>query len=102
VLGNVTGWAQDDPGTGKWGAVGEYEIQYADGTAQRVPIITGRTADDWAQPPDATDVTVALRGEVWHLNLLVIALEPKPIAAVVIRDTGTPASPVVAAMTLIK
>jgi len=102
ILGNVTGWAAGDPGTGKWGAVGEYEIRYADGTAQTVPLITGRTVDDWAQPPGATDVTVGLAKGIWHLNLLTVALEPKRVASVVIRDAGTPASPVVAAMTLVR
>ncbi|MGB2821476.1 MAG: hypothetical protein WBF17_10870, partial [Phycisphaerae bacterium] len=102
ILGNVTGWAASDAGVGKWGAVGSYEIRYADGTAQTVPLITGRTVDDWAQAPSATDVTVGLAKGIWHLNLLTVALEPKRVASVVIRDAGTPASPVVAAMTLIR
>ena len=46
-LGNVTGWAPADDGTGPWGAVAEYVIRYADGQRQIVPLVTGRTADDW-------------------------------------------------------
>ncbi len=102
VLGNVTGWAPDDPGTGPWGAVAEYEIRYADGRVQTVPLITGRTADEWTGPASAVDVEVALRGRPWHLNLLTVALQPGLVRSVVFRDRGTPASPVVAAMTLIR
>ena len=102
VLGNVTGWAPGDPGAGSRSAVGEYEVRYADGTKQSVPLITGRTVDDWAQVPAATDVAVGLKGGIWHLNVLTIALKPKRVASVVVRDAGTPAAPVVAAMTLVK
>ena len=85
VLGNVTGWGTSDPGVGKWGAVAEYEIRYADGAAQRVPLITGRTADDWATRPRATEVEPALREGIWHLNLITVMLEPKAIKAIVVR-----------------
>lgn len=102
VLGNVTGWGAGDPGVGPFGAVAEYEIRYADGGTQKVPLISGRTVDDWTTSPIATDVEVALRGEPWHLNLLTIALDPEPVKSVLIRDLGTPASPVVVAMTLVK
>ena len=102
VLGNVTGWASGDPGVGRRGAVAEYEVRYADGTVQKIPLITGRTADDWAMAPSATDLTVGLKAGIWHLNVLTIALKPKPVASVVIRDLGTPASPVIAAITLVK
>lgn len=102
VLGNVTGWAPDDAGTGPWNAVAEYEIRYADGRTQTVPLIPGRTADDWASPPTATDVEVAAHGEPWHLNLMTVILESKPVRSVVIRDLGTPAAPLVAAMTVVK
>jgi len=102
ILGNVTGWAAGDPGVGKWGAVGRYEIRYADRTVQTVPLITGRTVDDWAQPPAATDVAVGLRKGIWHLNVLTVALKPKPVESILFRDTGTAAAPVVAAMTVVK
>jgi hypothetical protein len=102
VLGNVTGWAPGDAGTGPWGAVAEYEIRYVDGTVQKVPLISGRTADDWASPPTATEVEVALRNKPWHLNLMTVALEPKPVKSIVVRDLGTPASPLVAAMTVVR
>ena len=102
ILGNVTGWAAGDPGVGKWGAVGQYEIRYADRTVQTVPLITGRTVDDWARAPAATDVAVGLRKGIWHLNVLTVALKPKPVESIIFRDTGTPAAPVVAAMTVIK
>ncbi|MGB9626293.1 MAG: hypothetical protein ACPMAQ_15685, partial [Phycisphaerae bacterium] len=77
-------------------------IRYADGRTQTVPLIPGRTVDDWVSPPTATDVEVALRGEPWHLNLMTIILESKPVRSVVIRDLGTPAAPLVAAMTVVK
>ena len=96
VLGNVTGWGPGDQGTGPWGAVGEYEVRYADGSRQVIPLITGRTVDDWLWPPAATDVAAVLRGSGWHLNLLVAALE-----AIAVRDLGTPSSPVVAAITIV-
>jgi len=102
ILGNVTGWSPGDPGIGKWGAVCVHEIHYGDGSIQKIPLISGRTADDWLQSPAAADVTVGLKGDPWHLNLLTVRLRPKPVDRVVVRDLGTPASPVVAAMTIVR
>jgi hypothetical protein len=102
VLGNVTGWEPDDPGAGELGAVGEYEIRYTDGSVQTMPLISGRTVDDWAQPPCAVGATCVLRAGLWHLNFLAIKLQPKPVESVVVRDLGTPASPVVVALTLVR
>jgi len=102
VLGGVTGWAPGEPGVGRWGAVAECVVRYADGSRSVLPWIPGRTADDWLAAPHATEVAAVLRGSRWHLNVLVLALEPKPIEAVVIRDLGTPSSPVVAAMTIVR
>jgi hypothetical protein len=99
-LGNVHGWASDDPGTGQWGAVAEYVIQYADGENQTVPLVTGRTADDWALAPDADEVFVGLKGDPWHLNVLGVNLRDVTIEKVVFRDRGTPAAPVLVAATL--
>ena len=102
MLGNVTGWGPDDPGAGDRGAVAVYEVLYEDGSATEVPLVTGRTADDWLGEPSAEDVLPVLRGPGWHLNLLVAPLRPLPVRAIRIRDLGTPASPVVAAMTIIR
>jgi hypothetical protein len=99
-LGNVHGWSPDDQGTGDWGAVAEYVIQYADGEKQIVPLITGNTADDWALPPEAEEVFVGLRGEPWHLNVLGVKLRPVTINKIIFRDLGTPAAPVLVAVTL--
>jgi hypothetical protein len=101
-LGNVHGWAADDPGAGDWGAVAEYVIAYADGQKQTVPLVTGRTSDDWAVPPDADEVFAGLRGRPWHLNVLGVELRPVAIRQIVFRDLGTPAAPVLAAVTLEK
>ena len=100
VLGNVHGWSVNDPGTGAWGAVAEYEIVYSDGSRQTVPLITGRTIDDWVSPLNADEVQPALRGDPWHLNLLAVQLRDQPIAEIVFRDLGTEAAPLLAAMTL--
>jgi len=99
-LGNVHGWSSQDPGTGEWGAVAEYVIHYADGETDTVPLITGRTADEWALPPEATDVYAGLSGRPWHLNVLGVKVRPATIEKVVFRDLGTPAAPVLAAVTL--
>lgn len=99
-LGNVSGWSPADGGAGEWGAIAEYVIHYADGTTQRVPLISGRTVDDWASPPSATEVVVGLRGEPWHLNVLGVKLRDKKIRAIEFRDLGTPAAPLLAAITL--
>ncbi len=100
LLGNVHGWAVDDPGTGPWEAVAEYEIKYADGQSQTVPLITGRTIDDWASPATADDVRPALRGDPWHLNLLAVELRDATVQAIIFRDLGTPAAPLLAAATI--
>jgi len=100
LLGNVHGWNSHDPGTGQWGAVAEYEIVYTDGTRQHVPLITGRTIDEWAATPEADEVQVALQGEPWHLNLLGVELRDAEIKEIVFRDLDTPAAPVLAAVTL--
>lgn len=99
-LGNVTGWSPDDDGAGEWGAVAEYVVHYADGQTQTVPLISGRTADDWASAPVATDAFLGLRGDPWHLNVLAVALRPVPVEKVVFRDLGTPAAPLLAAITI--
>jgi hypothetical protein len=99
-LGNVHGYNPDDEGAGDWGAVAEYVIHYADGQTQIVPLISHRTADDWAVEPSATEVAVGLRGDPWHLNVLGVALRPVLVERIVFRDLGTPAAPVLAAVTL--
>jgi len=100
-LGNVTGWSPEDPGVGEWGAVAEYVIRYDDGSSQTVPWISGRTVDDWAMPPSASEVHPALRGEPWHLNVLGVKLRDLPVKEIEFRDLGTPASPVLVAITLV-
>ena len=67
-----------------------------------VPLISHRTADDWASLPDATEAIIGLKGEPWHLNALGIALRDVPVEKVVFRDLGTPAAPVLVAVTLEK
>jgi hypothetical protein len=101
-LGNVHGWSPHDPGAGDWGAVAEYVIEYTDGQTQVVPLVTGRTADEWSATPEAGDVLPGLRGEPWHLNVLGVKLRPVAIRKIVFRDLGTPAAPVLAAVTLEK
>ena len=101
-LGNVHGWSSHDPGTGPWGAVAEYVIHYADGQQQVVPLITGRTVDEWAAAPEATDVQAVLKGTRWHLNLLGVVLRPAAVEKVVFRDLGTPSAPVLVAVTIEK
>jgi hypothetical protein len=99
-LGNVHGWAPDDPGTGEWGAVAEYVIRYADGQTQNLPLITGRTIDEWTDTAGATDALCGLKGTPWHLNVVGVALRDVPVDTIVFRDLGTPAAPVLAAVTL--
>jgi hypothetical protein len=101
-LGNVHGWSSQDPGTGPWGAVAEYEIVYADGQRQTVPLVTGRTIDEWAAPPEADEVLVGPRGDPWHLNVLAVQVRDAEIEKIVFRDLGTPAAPVLVAITLEK
>jgi hypothetical protein len=99
-LGNVHGWSSGDPGTGPWGAVAEYKIRYADGQTQTVPLVTGRTIDEWAASPEADEVLVGPRGTPWHLNILAVTLRDVPVDALIFRDLGTPAAPVLVAVTL--
>jgi hypothetical protein len=99
-LGNVTGWGASDEGDGEWGAVAEYVVHYADGQTQTVPIITGRTAEDWTLEPTAKEAFCGLRGESWHLNVIGVGLRPVKVEKIVFRDLGTPASPVLVAVTL--
>lgn len=99
-LGNVHGWAPQDGGAGEWGAVARYVIHYADGQEQTVPLVTGRTADDWAAPPEADEVCVGLRGDPWHLNVLGVRLRAARVEKIVFEDLDTPAAPVLVAVTL--
>ncbi len=98
-LGNVCGWSSGDGGTAESGAVAEYVIHYADGRQQAVPLLLGRTMDEWAAPPKATDVLIGLRGDPWHLNVLGVDLRPVPVEKIVFRDLGTVSAPVLAAIT---
>ncbi len=101
-LGSVHGWSSHDAGSGPWGAVAEYVIVYADGEKQSVPLITGRTADEWAATPEADEVFAGLQGDPWHLNVLAVELREVPVAKIIFRDLDTPAAPVLAAVTLEK
>lgn len=101
-LGAVHGWNPTDPGAGPSGALAEYVIHYADGQQQVVPLIAGRTSDDWCSAPEADEVCVGLSGDPWHLNVLGVELRPVLIEKVVFRDLGTPSAPVLAAITLEK
>lgn len=101
-LGNVHGWSSQDQGTGEWGAVAEYVIQYADGETQTVPLITGRTIDEWTGKPRATETFAGAKGKSWHLNVVGAKLRPVKIQTILFRDLGTPAAPVLAAVTLEK
>lgn len=100
LLGNVHGWDSHDPGTGPWGAVAEYVIHYADGQTQVVPLVTGRTADEWAAAPEAEEVCVGPKGDPWHLNVLGVTLRPVVVEKITFRDLDTPCAPVLAAATL--
>jgi len=99
-LGNVHGWSSHDPGTGEWGAVAEYVIHYADGQKQTVPLITGRTADEWAAPPEAEEVFLGPKGDPWHVNVIGVMLRPAAVEKIVFRDLDTEAAPVLVAVTL--
>ncbi len=101
-LGAVHGWSPADPGTAPSGALAEYVIVYADGQQQVVPLIAGRTSDDWCSAPEADEVCVGLWGDPWHLNVLGVELRPAVIDKIVFRDLGTAAAPVLAAVTLEK
>jgi len=52
-------------------------------------------------PPSASEVHPALRGEPWHLNVLGVKLRDLPVKEIEFRDLGTPASPVLVAITLV-
>ena len=99
-LGNVHGWSSQDQGTGEWGAVAEYVIHYVDGETQTVPLITGRTIDEWQASPQAEDAFVGPKGESWHVNVLGATLRPVKIDKILFRDLDTPAAPVLFAVTL--
>ncbi|NUQ63518.1 MAG: hypothetical protein HUU20_13655 [Pirellulales bacterium] len=99
-LGNVCGWSGGDEGTGQFSAVAEYVIHYADGQKQLVPLVPGRTIDEWAAPPRAADTLLGLRGDPWHLSVLGVDLRPVPVEKIVFRDLGTVSAPVLAAVTL--
>ena len=101
-LGNVHGWGGQDQGAGPWGAVAEYVIRYTDGEEQVVPIISGRTAEDWTSKPKAQEVFAGLQGDPWHLNVLGVSLRPIPVQKIVFRDLGTVAAPVLVGVTLEK
>jgi hypothetical protein len=101
-LGNVHGWSPQDPGAGPWGAVAEYVICYAGGQEQVVPLVTGRTADEWSQPPEAIEVQPVLKGKRWHLNLLGVELRSLKVEKVIFRDLGTPSAPVLVGITVEK
>ncbi len=101
-LGNVHGWGTNDEGAGAWGAVAVYMIHYADGQTQTVPLITGRTAEDWTRGQEAFEVYRGLEGDPWHLNVLGVELRDMQIAKIVFHDLGTPAAPLLAAVTLEK
>ncbi len=101
-LGNVHGWDPQDSGTGDWGAVAEYVIEYADGQKQTVPLVTGRTTDEWSAQPEADAVVAGLKGRPWHLNVLGVKLRPVVVRRIIFRDLGTPAAPVLVAVTLEK
>ena len=90
----------NDAGTGPWSAIGAYEIQYADGSTQVVPLVTGLTCDDWTSPPAASSVVCGLRGKPWHLNVLGVELRPVEMKKIIFRDYGTPAAPLLAAVTV--
>ncbi len=99
-LGQVTGWSPSDPGDPKDHTIGEYVLVYQDGTKQTVPLASGVTADDWAMTPMAQRTQIGLRGDPWHLSVLGVTLKPKGLAKIIFRDMGTPASPLLAAVTL--
>ncbi|MFH1921714.1 MAG: hypothetical protein ABIP48_17760, partial [Planctomycetota bacterium] len=101
-LGNVHGWSSLDQGTGEWGAVAEYAIHYADGQTQTVPLVTGRTIDEWQGSPQADEVLLGPKGDSWHVNVLAATLRPVKIDKIIFRDLDTPAAPVLFAVTLEK
>lgn len=102
-LGNVHGWGAGGAGAGEWQALAEYVIHYVDGQTQRVPLVDGRTTDDWTAPHQvAVEVVRGLEGKPWHLNVLGVKLRPVRVEKVVFHDLGTSAAPLLAAVTLEK
>jgi hypothetical protein len=99
-LGNVQEWSPLDPGTGRWAGIAEYVIHYADGKTQTVPLVTGRTCDQWDGQPTTDDVVATLEGATWHMNVLAASLRDVPIVRIVFRDLGAVSAPVLAAVTL--
>jgi hypothetical protein len=99
-LGNVHGWAPADEGVPPLGAIAQYEIIYADGQKQVVPLVPGRTTDDWVSTPEADDAIVGIKGDPWHLNVLGVTLRAVPVAKIIFRDLGTPSAPLLAAVTI--
>ena len=99
-LGQVTGWLPDDPGDPKAGAIGEYVLVYADGHRQTVPLVSGGTVDDWAMAPRASLTQVGLQGDPWHLSVLAVKLRPVRLERIIVKDHGTPAAPLLAAITI--
>jgi len=99
-LGNVQEWSPLDPGTGRWAGIAEYVIHYADGKTQIVPLVAGRTCDQWNWQPISDEVVATLEGATWHMNVLAASLRDVPIAKIVFRDLATASAPVLAAVTL--
>jgi hypothetical protein len=67
-----------------------------------VPLITGRTIDEWTASPEAEEVLLGPRGKTWHLNVIGTTLRPVKVEKITFRDLDTPAAPVLAAVTLEK
>ena len=99
-LGNVVGWSRGDVGAGEDGAVAEYVIHYDDGSQQRIPLILGRTCDDWAGSSAADQVHVGLTGDPWHLNAIAAPLRAAGVEKIIFRDLGTVSAPVLVALTV--
>jgi hypothetical protein len=99
-LGQVTGWSPGDPGDPKTGAIGDYVLGYADGKRQTVPLVSQATVDDWAMAPSASLTQLGLQGDPWHLSILAVRLRPVKLTQIVFRDNGTPAAPLLAAITV--
>jgi len=101
LLGAVGGWAPADSGSDGHGLVARIVIDFTDGSARTIPLINGRTIDDWASAPTATDVSTVLHGpERWHLNVLGVETGGKQVRRLRFIDEGTPTSPVLAAVTV--
>ena len=99
-LGNVVGWSRGDIGTGDPPAVAEYVIHYEDGGQQRIPLILGRTCDDWVGAGNAEEVYVGMSGDPWHLNVIAAPLRAAAVTKIVFRDLGTASAPVLVAVTV--